>query len=332
MRLVGGARLENALDEAITGDVCRPGLGEGADEVKQDGTSGERHTASRTANRAAARIDNEVAGREQGLDFIEADQANHAGSDESRRRRRQGESSPADLGDQGGDAGGDGGSVSAVERDRGVRDPDAAERELGAGELGAGRERRRRAGVDVDRGERLLGGLELADEELAAGADEAGLEGVCAIAQRIERLHGCIERAHRPAQVARGKSDLRLGDLAARLGETLARAEAAGGAPEELARPFVVAELGHGDAAQGEGRRIVAQRDALEGAEGITGRQHARGRGNEGVHLWEDTCRFSAPLDWCAHRHHTDRHADSPGQLKQAVASYEGKAVDILGN
>jgi len=107
--------------------------------------------------------------------------------------------------------------VGAAERGGGVRDPDAAERELGAGELGAGRERRRRAGgVDVDRGERLLGGLELADEKLAAGADEAGVEGVRAIAQGVERPRGRVERALRPPQVARGEGDLRLGNLAAR--------------------------------------------------------------------------------------------------------------------
>ena len=89
--------------------------------------------------------------------------------------------------------------MGAAERGGGVRDPDAAERELGAGELGAGRERRRRAGgVDVDRGERLLGGLELADEELTAGADEAGVESVRAIAQRIERPRGRVERAPGP--------------------------------------------------------------------------------------------------------------------------------------
>jgi hypothetical protein len=86
----------------------------------------------------------------------------------------------------------------------------------------------------------------------------------------------------------RGEGDLGLGDLAAGLGEALAGAEAAAGAPEELARPVVVAELGHGDAAQGEGRRVVAQCDTLEGAEGITGRQRARGRGDEGVHVWKD--------------------------------------------
>ena len=266
------------------------------DEREQDGAARERDGAGRAAHRAPAGVDDEVAGREQGLDLVEADRADHTAADQARRGRRQRAPGPADLGDQGRDAGGEGGGEGAAERGGGVRDPDPAERDLGTGELGAGRERRRRAGrVDVDRGQRLLGGRELADEKLAAGADEAGVEGVRAIAQRIERPRGRVERAHRPAQVARGEADLRLGDLAARLGEALTGAEAAGGPPEELARPVVVAELGHGDAAQGEGRRVVAQRDALEGAEGITGRQRARGRGDEGVHVWEDTCR-SSPL------------------------------------
>jgi len=277
VRLVGGARLEGALDEAIARHVGRPGLGERADEREQDRASGERDGASRAAHRAPAGVDDEVAGREQGLDLVEADRADHTAADQARRGRRQGTPGPADLGDQGRDAGGEGGGVGAAERGGGIRDPDAAERELGAGELGAGHQRRRRAGV-VDRGERLLGGLELADEELAAGAEEAGVESVRAVAQRIERLRDRVERARRPAQVPRGEGDLRLGDLAARLGEALAGAEAAGGAPEQLARPLVVAELSHGDAAQGEGRRVVAQRDALEGAEGITGRQRARPR------------------------------------------------------
>jgi hypothetical protein len=193
---------------------------------------------------------------------------------------------PADLGDQSGDAGGEGGGVGPAERGGGVPDPDAAEGQLGPGELGAGRERRRRAGGgDVDRGERPLGGLELADEELAAGADETGVESVHAIAQGIQRPRGRLERGHRPAQVTRGERDLRLGNLAARPGEPLAAAEAAGGAPQELPRPVVVPELGHGAAPQGEGRRVVAQRDVLERAEGITGRQRARGRGDEGVHV-----------------------------------------------
>ena len=285
MRLVGSARPEDALDEAIAGDVGRPGFCEGADQSEQDRASGERDTASRTANRAPAGIDDEVAGREQGLDLIQADRAYHAGANEASRRRRQGAAGATDLGDQGRDAGGDGGSVGAVERGRGVRHPDTAERELAAGELDPGCERRRRiGGGDVDRGERLLGGFELADEELAARPDQAGVERVGAIAERVERLRGGVERARRPAQVARGERDLGLGDLAAGLGESLSGAEAARGAPQELARPLVVAELGHRDTAQGERRRVVAQRDALERTERITGRQRARGRGDEGVH------------------------------------------------
>ena len=147
VRLVGGARLEGALDEAIARHVGRPGLGERADEREQDRASGERDGAGRAAHRAPAGVDDEVAGREQGLDLVEADRADHAAADQARRGRRQGTPGPADLGDQGRDAGGEGGGVGAAERGGGVRDPDAAERELGAGELGAGRERRRRAGA-----------------------------------------------------------------------------------------------------------------------------------------------------------------------------------------
>jgi hypothetical protein len=85
---VGGARLEGTQDEVITRHVGWPGLGERAGEVEQDGTSGERDDAYRTANHAPATIDDEVAGGEQGFDFIEADQANHPRFDDARRRRR----------------------------------------------------------------------------------------------------------------------------------------------------------------------------------------------------------------------------------------------------
>ena len=132
--------------------------------------------------------------------------------------------------------------------------------------------------------QRLLGGLDLADEELASRADQAGVERVGTIAERLERLRRGVEHVHRPCQIARGERHLGLGDLAAGLGESLLGTEAARGTSQELARPLVVAELGHRNAAQGERRRVVAQRDALERTERITGRQQARGRGDEGVH------------------------------------------------
>ncbi len=105
------------------------------------------------------------------------------------------------------------------------------------------------------------------------------------ITQRIERAGDRLEPAPRRAQVARGERNLRLGDLAARLGESIAAPEGPGGPPEELARPVVVAQLRHRDAAQGQGRRVVTQRDVIERAEGITGRQRPRRRVDEGVHV-----------------------------------------------
>ena len=61
-------------------------------------------------------------------------------------------------------------------------------------------------------------------------------------------------------------------------------AEAAGGAPQQLAGAGVLAELGHGDAAQGQRRRVVAQRHTLEGAERIACGKGARGGSNQGIH------------------------------------------------
>ena len=61
-------------------------------------------------------------------------------------------------------------------------------------------------------------------------------------------------------------------------------AEAAGGAPQQLAGARVLAELRHGDAAQGQRRRVVAQGNALEGAERVAGGEGARGGGDQGVH------------------------------------------------
>jgi hypothetical protein len=54
--------------------------------------------------------------------------------------------------------------------------------------------------------------------------------------------------------------------------------KAAGGAPQQFAGARVLTELGHGDAAQGQRRRVVAQGDPLEGAQRIAGGQRAGGR------------------------------------------------------
>jgi hypothetical protein len=62
------------------------------------------------------------------------------------------------------------------------------------------------------------------------------------------------------------------------------RTETARGAPQQFARARVFTELGHGDAAQGQRRRVVAQGDPLEGAQRIAGGQRAGGGGDQGIH------------------------------------------------
>jgi hypothetical protein len=179
--------------------------------------------------------------------------------------------------------------MSAIERDCGIRNPDAAEREFGAGKLGPSRERRRHNnGSHVKPGQRLLGSLKLSNEEMATRPDQAGVERIRVVAERVEHLRGSVKHVHRPCQIACGERDLGLGDLATGLGEPFANAEAARSASQEIARPLIVAELGHRNAAQGERRRVVAQRDAIESAQRITGRQRARGRSNEGIHVFHE--------------------------------------------
>ena len=95
---------------------------------------------------------------------------------------------------------------------------------------------------------------------------------------------GRRQRARRAAEVAHRQRHLGLGDDAARARQLLVGAEAAGGAPQQLAGARVLAELGHGDAAQRQRRRVVAQGDPLEGAERVAGGEGARGGGDQGVH------------------------------------------------
>ncbi len=61
-------------------------------------------------------------------------------------------------------------------------------------------------------------------------------------------------------------------------------AEGARGAPEELARARMLAELRHRDATQRKRGRVLAQADALQRAERVAGREGARGGRDQGVH------------------------------------------------
>ena len=166
---------------------------------------------------------------------------------------------------------------------RAAADAQRAQRQLGRGQLGHRRQRRRQA-ARIEPRQRGRGLVEAAEQQQPARRDQPRLQRVGAIGVRLERRRRRRQRARRAAEVAHGQRHLGLGDDAAGARQLLVGAEAAGGAPQEFAGARVLAELGHGDAAQGQRRRVVAQRNPLERAERVAGGERARGGGDQGVH------------------------------------------------
>ena len=109
------------------------------------------------------------------------------------------------------------------------------------------------------------------------------MRGVQAVAVRLERRARRVERLDPEAEVARDECDLGLGDDASRACQRLLRTEGACRAAQEDLRPGEVAELRHRDAAQREGRRVVAQGDELQRTQRIARREGARGGGDQRV-------------------------------------------------
>jgi len=127
-----------------------------------------------------------------------------------------------------------------------------------------GREER---GIEV--GERKLGLIKAPDQKEAADFETARVRGVHAVTMRFKRRACCVERFRRPAQIARGKRDLCLGDNTPRTGHRFFRTESARSASHESLRSNEIAELGHRNTSKRECRRVIAQGDPLQCAERI---------------------------------------------------------------
>jgi len=142
----------------------------------------------------------------------------------------------------------------------------------------------------------------------------AGVRGVDAITVRLERLARRVERSRRPPQVARHERDLGLGEHAAGTRHRFSGAEAARRAAQQQLGPGQIAELRHGDAAQRQGRRIVAERDARQRAERIAGGEGPPRGGDQRVHANPATLvtptvsRLALNLPHGADRHGVDGH------------------------
>jgi hypothetical protein len=164
-------------------------------------------------------------------------------------------------------------------------------------------------GVDAQRAQRQFGGASAATaaSDAAAGrAHRAGQRGRCLVEppeqqqparrdqprlQRVGVVGVRLQRGRRGAS-ARGVPPRSRMASATSASATTQRARASSscapkpraGAPQQLARAQVLAQLRHRDAAQRQRRRVVAQRHPLERAERVAGAQRAGGRGDQGIH------------------------------------------------
>ena len=144
--------------------------------------------------------------------------------------------------------------------------------------------RRGRKGRGVELGERTLGLVDAPDQEEAPDLEIPRIRGVHPVAVLFERHPRRVERLRRPAQVARDERDLGLGDDAPRAGHGLFWTECARRASQEGLRSNEIAELCHRDASKRERRRVVAQGDPLQCAEGIARRECTRRGSDQRVH------------------------------------------------
>jgi len=110
------------------------------------------------------------------------------------------------------------------------------------------------------------------------------MRGVDPVAVLFERHPRRVEHLRRPAQVARDERDLGLGDDAPRSGHGLFRTEGTRSTSQERLRSNEIAELRHRDASKRESRRVVAQGDPLQCAEGITRCECTRRGSDQRVH------------------------------------------------
>jgi hypothetical protein len=100
-----------------------------------------------------------------------------------------------------------------------------------------------------------------------------GMSRIQAVTVLFEGFAGYVEHFRGPAQVAGSERDFSLGDDTSRAGNCLFRPEGTRRTSQESLRAWEIAKLRHGNSPERKGRRIVAQRDPFECAEGIARRE-----------------------------------------------------------
>ena len=258
---------------------------------EQDGPAHQRPPGAAQGQAAAAGIQHERTGREQGLDLVELQGDRGAGGDASRGRPLQRAACLRDFGDERRDAATVGALVRAPEsrsRGSGVQ---GAQSQFRHGQLRHGGQGRRQAGR-VHGGEQDLRLRQAPHQQRTACREQAGVQRVRAVAVVVQRGRSGLQRAGGAAQLAHRQGDFGVGQHAARPRQLFLRAERALRAAQQLACAGVLAQLRHRDAAQRQGGRVVAQRHALERAQCVAGGERPCSSGDQCVHA-SSHARFS---------------------------------------
>jgi hypothetical protein len=159
------------------------------------------------------------------------------------------------------------------------------------------RPQRGREGRGVEIGKRILGLVDASDQKKAPDFEIPRVSGVHPIAMQLERRTCRVQRLRRPLEVTRGEPNLRFRENTPSAGDRLFRFEGGGRTPQVIFRANVIAVLRHRDAAQRERRRVFAQVDAVQRAEGIARGKRARRSRDQRVHLKpRHTCHSHPPM------------------------------------
>ena len=132
--------------------------------------------------------------------------------------------------------------------------------------------------LGVDRSELFLGVVEPADQQQTVNRQIAGVGGVHGVAVALQGFPGRVQRLGGGVQVAGGQGHLRFGHHAAGARHGFLCREGPRRASQQRPGEGQVAELRHGDAAQRQRRRIVAQRDMVQRPQRIAAGQGSRRR------------------------------------------------------
>ena len=154
---------------------------------------------------------------------------------------------------------------------------ESAQGDTGDGQLVGGLQGRGQD-VGIEGFELLLGVVEPADQQQTVNRQVASVGGVHGIAVALQGLPRRVQRLGGGVQVAGGQRHLRLGHHAAGARHRFLCGEGPRRAPQQRPGAGQVAELRHGDAAQRQRRRVVAQRDMVQRPQRVAAGQGPRRR------------------------------------------------------